>query len=184
MTPLLADALSAEGLVRFSALVERVRRHREALPPEEFARAVLEFATSGDELAALFAVALVQELEEEPAAAPLPSALDDPRAICEGVARIVELVTDARLDRRLIRSRGRRLEQVLERRLGEPAAFARRCSARRPRARAGRGRRRARAPCAAADDDDLADSSERVSPARSRAAVASLAGSRRRCLWR
>jgi hypothetical protein len=185
MTPLLADALTADELVRFHALVARFRRHRETLPPDMFARLVLEAATSGGEFACLIVVAIVNELDPELSGSALfPSAVDHPQAIREGVARVVELATDARFDRRLVRSRGRRLERALARRPCEPFASARRRSSRRPRARAGRGRRRARAPCAAADDDDLAGPSERVSSARSRAAVGSLASSRRRCAWR
>jgi hypothetical protein len=166
MLSTVADALTPDGLVRFYELVARLRRHRENLPPDVFARALLEFSTNGGEFSPLLAVALVEALDAD-ADEPTTCRADD-GAIRDGVARFVDVVADSGLDRRLLRSAGLRFERTLARRFRREFRFdaGRRSGARR-RERGGRGRRRARAPCRSTDDHEL-DGSTRLAATRRR----------------
>jgi hypothetical protein len=97
-----ADALTRTpaARIRFGELVQRLRRHREELPPDVFAQFLLELATSGDELECLIVTEAVDELDDQES--------------CDATAGFVDLVDGSGLDRRRLRSAGRRLERMLE----------------------------------------------------------------------
>jgi hypothetical protein len=159
MTALLADELAPETWLRFRELVERLRHHRETLPPDVFAQFLLDLATSGDELSALLAVALVDELDDDAGVrARRRERRDRTEAIRDATGGFVDVVAGAGLDRRCLRSAGRRLERMLAPRSSRIACPRIGSRPRAPR----RGRRRARAPCrrTSAGDPDLAGSPE------------------------